>query len=101
MSGFTLRVLLDVSFEVLRKGNVAVCLNSLCYTSSLRGFLLELSYGMWAPSGAQLGDVYGMTLTDEHGTKLVDLHETLSYEVLQPNGAECPAMCLRATIDKR
>lgn len=139
-SGFTLRVPLTVSFQVLRASTVSVCRNTVCYTSSLAtleethypetiravrisdpsqhdpqntplieflaerlangGYRLHFSYEQGSSENLRNGDVYDVTVTDEHGTKLVDEHETISYDAFQPNGPECSPTCWVATIDK-
>ncbi|PTL82624.1 hypothetical protein DAT35_17675 [Vitiosangium sp. GDMCC 1.1324] len=64
------------------------------------GLQLQLSYDTWSLKDVQDGDAYDVTLTDEHGEKFVEVHETVSYQTLQPNGPQCAPTCWRATIDK-
>ena len=64
------------------------------------GYQLQLSYEPWFTEEFHDGDVYDVTVTDDQGTKSVDVHETVSYELFQPNGPECGPTCGRATLDK-
>jgi hypothetical protein len=64
------------------------------------GYQLQFSYEPWFTEGLQNGDVYDVTVTDEQGTRFVDVHETVLYETFQPNGPECGPTCGRATIDR-
>lgn len=64
------------------------------------GYQLQFSYEPWFTEEFHDGDVYDVTVTDEHGARFVDVHETVSYELFQPNGPECGPTCGRATIDR-
>lgn len=64
------------------------------------GYQLQFSYEPWSTEAFHDGDVYDVTVTDGNGTKFVDVHETVSYELLQPNGPECGPTCGRAMIDR-
>ncbi|HEX5747007.1 MAG TPA: hypothetical protein VFZ09_12245 [Archangium sp.] len=64
------------------------------------GYQLHVSYSPWASGELRNGDVYDVTLTDKRGRKPLKVHETVSYEVNQPNGPECPSTCLGIEIDK-
>jgi hypothetical protein len=64
------------------------------------GGIFAIDVGWPGSFGTKDGDRYRLTVTDAGGATLISLDEAATYEIVQPNGAECGPTCRWAVIDR-
>jgi len=53
------------------------------------GYEVEITYTPWVSNDATDGDVYDVLLTSANGTRLLEAHQTVKYQVTMTCGGEC------------
>jgi hypothetical protein len=66
---------------------------------AMGGFMLRMNYSPSSAADLKDGDVYTVTIKTGAGRKLIDMRQTATYEVTQPNGPECGPVCRQARLN--